>query len=221
MQLRVMMVGPAMVLAVACSSDDGGDGSMEGAQMAMPAPGANPAADPAATGMTGTAGQMGMIDPQQIMDIVDMLLPDCDPNVPVTATCGGVTCEPQNQLTAALCVVPCCALDETGAEACGSRSADLAMPDSVCEVPPPPAEPDPLCPEFDAGMGTLLPGCCMETGVCGVISSITSQCITESQFITLPASPPPCDGSGLGAAPDGGTMGAPDGGTMDAPDAGM
>jgi hypothetical protein len=68
--------------------------------------------------------------------------------------------------------------------------------------------PDPSCPSAEA-VGTPLSGCCTPEGLCGVISTISGACITQSQFVMLPANPQSCEPPASGDAgtedPDAGT----------------
>ncbi|MDD9964828.1 MAG: hypothetical protein OXR73_01280 [Myxococcales bacterium] len=63
------------------------------------------------------------------------------------------------------------------------------------ETEPTLPEEDPDCPHFIAEFADMeidLPGCCSEAGVCGVISTRSSSCITESSFLTELAPGEPC-----------------------------
>jgi len=114
----------------------------------------------------------------------------CTEELPTTpVTCGGTECPmPMGLMGFDTCQRPCCVAD-----ACGNKSTIEGM-ETECTLP---AQPDPNCPDYDV-MGMAIEGCCIDNQ-CGIISQFRGGgCFTDSMFIDLPATPPACDGSGLG-----------------------
>jgi hypothetical protein len=105
------------------------------------------------------------------------------PDAPVT--CGGVACP--MPMGANRCLVPCCA-SEDGDQICGTRSTAMGFT-SDCAAPP---IADDRCPGVES-QGRTLVGCCTADNLCGIISTLSNTCITESRFVTLPEDPQRCD----------------------------
>jgi hypothetical protein len=102
-------------------------------------------------------------------------------------TCGGESCVAP-AFANNPCVIPCC-IQVDGKERCGAKSVSAQLPTECTLL----AVEDSACPAADDGMGGTLPGCCNPTlKKCGIVSSLRPGCITESMFITLPASPLEC-----------------------------
>lgn len=149
-----------------------------------------------------------IFDPEQFLGDLAEALACADE--PIEMECGGVSCPSLSDDEKALCIFPCCATDDGGDEVCG-RYITNATFTLGCEPPLEPGVPDANCPNVDSVLLGTLPGCCMPEGdVCGVIEPILQQCIVESMLVALPADPPPCDGSGLGAPDDGMDAGVAD-----------
>lgn len=202
MGTRAMVVGGTLLaLAMwACG------GSSEAIDEADGGPG--PSAEDRKADASTSTGTGGMAAPD-FGQLFGDFLPDCDPDIPMSATCGGEACPSSQFLAAGLCEVPCCA-ERDGEPVCGTRNTTLGAT-TTCVATPPPAQQDERCASAAFG-NTELPGCCTENGVCGVISPLSQTCITESVYITLPQTPVPCSES---------TLPEPDAGTPPQMDAGM
>lgn len=208
---RVAALYVAVTLA-GCGGDDSGEDSSGGAgasgdMTATPTgaggtTGSSTTGTGSGTGTTGT-GTTGA-DPDagaafNPADLISMFQPTCDSTITAETSCGGTTCPAPGMLAALTCTISCCVDNQ-----CGTRSAAEGMV-SDCAAP---AEPDPSCPAYVGmgmgGNGLELPGCCTPEGVCGVISSISNTCITQSAILTDLQPGGPCDGSGGGDDADAG-----------------
>jgi hypothetical protein len=184
------MLGLSLALAGAgCGDDDGNQPSPDGGGgMAAAGRGGSGGAGSGGSGGGGTGGTTGGTGG------MGMFMLTCDSSVPTTATCGGTQCPAVTGISAMTCNVPCCVDD-----VCGTANTSAEFP-RACSLAP---AADPSCPSVSV-MGFLeLPGCCTDQGVCGVISTISNTCITESMFIDLPENPQPCGAEDAGTE-DGG-----------------
>jgi hypothetical protein len=191
-----------VVMALAgCGDDGGGDdnagGAGSGDMTAAPTGGGGTTGGgttgtgTTGTGTTGTDPDAGAaFDPA---DLIGMFQPTCDSTITAETSCGGTTCPAAGMFASFTCTVSCCIDDQ-----CGTRSAVEGMV-TECALPPPPAVEDPSCPAYVGmamgGNPLELPGCCTPEGVCGVISSISNTCITQSMFLSDLQPGGPCDGS--------------------------
>jgi hypothetical protein len=122
------------------------------------------------------------------------------PDAPVT--CGGVACP--MPMGANRCLFPCC-VSEDGEQSCGTRSTAMGFA-SDCAAPP---IADDRCPGVES-QGRTLVGCCTADNLCGIISTLSNTCITESRFVTLPEDPQRCDSIGEPGEDDAGMEGTQD-----------
>lgn len=101
--------------------------------------------------------------------------------------CGGVTCDPPSLPIGQ--ADSCCVGDK-----CGITSSMIG---GQCVELNQPGTPDPTCPEQSI-QGFNLPGCCKDTGFCGVMDTFLGLgCVDPGQFTSQP--PIPC-GGGTGGA---------------------
>ena len=177
----LMMFTAALALvALGCGSDDS-TGSGTGAQTG----GSSETGGAAVTG--GSAATGGSSSDTGGSDTATM----CDPNGPTTMTCGDVECPMPSDILLAGCVFPCCTTDGL----CGTQGRTVGADPTACQAKPLPPMEDPSCPHYQGdymGMAIDLAGCCNDQNVCGVISTLTNSCITQSSVLTDLAPGGPC-----------------------------
>lgn len=177
---RVVAVMLGLTLVGAGCGDDGGDDSPQaGTGGGSSGSGGSAGEAGSSGGGSGTGGTGGAGTGGGGTGGTGLPTVECDTSIPTTATCGGTECPaPSGPLAMFTCGVPCCAAGDQ----CGTRSAIMGMT-TECAAP---AVADPSCPAYEGmamGMDINLEGCCTADNVCGVISSISMLCITQSMFL--------------------------------------
>jgi hypothetical protein len=194
--LRLLFACVALSALVACGGDDEGSGGTGG-----PATGGT-GGTTGGTGGDGSGGTAGTMDTGGMGGSGGggmggggggVALPMCTEEIPTTAVmCGGTACPmPMMFMGIDTCSRPCCVMVD-GAETCGAKNANDAMPTECAPLP----QPDTRCPNYMQGAMERI-GCCTGENTCGIISTITNMCVTESPLVpTLPETPPSCDDAG-------------------------
>jgi len=194
----------AAVVTVGCGDDDDGGGDDAGPDSGLGGSAARDGGGGMSGAGSGGRGGASGAGAGGAAGVPGLPMAMCDTAIMAETTCGGSACAlvGSNAMLGTLaCAVPCCLPDDS----CGSRRTELTNTTECA----PPAVADPDCPPFMSmgmmgGMGTMYTGCCHSSGVCGVISTIDTSCITSSMLLPGLMPGPACGDTDAGAEPDGG-----------------